>query len=248
MTSTNLDIEMLSGTARRLLELKDEVFALWERVVRGAVPEIDRLRHPILIDTLPIFYEEIVQQISLHQDERLSAHESSVAAGHGSERAHISAYSYEALIREYQELRIAIYSVLHKHNVSLTYSEGVALNAVIDAGIGRAVTAFSKAHCTLREQFAAALTHDLRGPLETAYTGLELIVVITDIVKIKTLAAKSLESLKKMDSMICELLDTMAFHGGANLHLELTHFDMCELIKEVHVSKSFVQSPHAASS
>lgn len=88
-------------------------------------------------------------------------------------------------------------------------------------------------HSTLRERFAAALTHDLRGPLGTVSSALEVILRLDDPARMKTLAGRALENVRRMDGMIHELLDTMAFHSGYNIGLELSGFDMREMIAEV---------------
>lgn len=63
-----------------------------------------------------------------------------------------------------------------------------AINGSIDAGIQEAVEGFALVHSGFRERFAAALTHDLRGPLAAAALGLELIAVATDPAVMKTAA------------------------------------------------------------
>ena len=49
----------------------------------------------------------------------------------------------------------------------------------------------------------------------------------------KALAGRALENVRRMDGMIHALLDTMAFHSGQDIGLELSEFDMREVIAEV---------------
>ena len=44
-----------------MLALRDRVFACWEARVRSAIAEAQALRHPMLLDTLPTFYDNICE-------------------------------------------------------------------------------------------------------------------------------------------------------------------------------------------
>ena len=56
-----------------------------------------------------------------------------------------------------------------------------------------------------------------------------------DPARIRTVAAKALSSVQRMGGMVSELLDSMAFHGGQKVSLELSAFDICELVREVQL-------------
>jgi signal transduction histidine kinase len=219
--------------ARRMLALRDEVLAMWEARVRERVHQARALQHPILIDTLPIFYADIVESVNPAYPRGNAVDGSTVASEHGGERARITSYDHAALIEEYQVFRWAIFEVLHRHGVVLDLRQTHAVNASIDAGIQEAVEAFSLVHSGLRERFAAALTHDLRGPLNATAMALELILVTGDPARIRQAAAKALSHTRRMGAMIEELLDTMAFHGGQSLQLAIAPVDMAEVVDEV---------------
>jgi signal transduction histidine kinase len=225
----------LSPNGQRLLDLRDAVFGAWEARVRERVLQARALGQPTLIDTLPAFYDNIAQSISPDYPRSSAVDGSTVATEHGGERARVTSYDHAALIEEYQILRWAIFEVLHREQVVLGHDETHAIHASIDSGIREAVDAFSLVHSGLRERFAAALTHDLRGPLGAAYSGLELILLTNDPTRVKVLAAKALGNIQRMSGMIDELLDTMAFHGGQNIQLALTPFDISEVLKEIRV-------------
>jgi K+-sensing histidine kinase KdpD len=116
-------------------------------------------------------------------------------------------------------------------------------NSSVDVGIQEAVEAFSLVQTGLRERFAAALTHDLRGPLGVAATSLELILLIKDPEKITTAAAKALTNIRRVRSMVDELLDTMSFQGGQQVQLKVSNFDILEVIKEVQADAVAVHGP-----
>jgi signal transduction histidine kinase len=233
MTPPGIDPPPLSHTAERMLALRDDVFKAWEERVRERIAPARFLQHPILLDTLPAFYQKIVESVDPAEPRVLAVDGTTMATEHGGERARITAYSHAALIEEYQIFRWAMFTVLHRENVPIDLQEMHAINGSIDAGIQEAVEGFSMVHSGFRERFAAALTHDLRGPLAAAAMGLELIMVTSEPDVVKSVAAKSLASVRRMGSMIEELLHTMAFHCGEALQLAMTDVAIHDVIDEV---------------
>jgi len=94
-----------SATSRRMLELRDAVFAEWEKRVRASLDKATGLSHPILVDTLPAFYDNIAEALTLDYPRQFGNEGTTLASEHGGERARITAYDYEALIGEYQAFR-----------------------------------------------------------------------------------------------------------------------------------------------
>ena len=229
------DVADLSATSQRMLALREEVFADWERAVRAQIEEAAQLRHPVLIDTLPVFYDNIAESLTPGYGRQNGADGTTVAAEHGGERARITSYDHVALIDEYQILRRCILEALARDGISLSHAEVLVVDSSIDAGIKQAVNAFTLVHQGLRERFTAALTHDLRGPLHATSMALEIILMTDDPARIRTVAAKALSSVQRMGGMVSELLDSMAFHGGQKVPLELSAFDICELVREVQL-------------
>jgi signal transduction histidine kinase len=233
----------LSPKAQRMLELRDEVLRTWEHCVRERVFEARDVQPPILINTMPAFYDNIVESISPGHPRTSGVDGTTVASEHGGERARITSYDHSSLIQEYQLFRWAIFHVLQREQVALDFHETHIVNSSIDSGIQEAVEAFSLVHSGFRERFAAALTHDLRGPLAATMAALELILLLDDPARIKTIAAKALSNTQRMGSMIDELLHTMAFHSGQNIKLNLSSFDICEVVREVQVDAVAAYGP-----
>ena len=233
----------LSANARRMLALRDQVFATWLQRVKEGIAEARDVEAPILIDTLPVFYDNIAESISPDYPRTSAVDGTTVAAEHGGERARITAYNQAALIEEYQIFRATIFDVLHRENVSLDFNETHAINSSIDSGIQEAVEAFSLVHSGFRERFAAALTHDLRGPLAATMTALELIVLLDDPARIRAVAGKALSSTRRMADMVDELLHTMKFHSGERIELNLSRFDIREVVEEVQAEAAAAWGP-----
>ncbi|QNA88787.1 hypothetical protein G4G28_10275 [Massilia sp. Dwa41.01b] len=129
------DQQDLAPTSRRMLALRDRVFARWEERVRAAIGEADALRHPVLVDTLPAFYDNICEAVTPGYPRADAVAGATIAAEHGGERARLSAYDHEALIGEYQILRSVILEVLQEDGATLTLRETAAIHHAIDGGI-----------------------------------------------------------------------------------------------------------------
>lgn len=230
----NSDPEKLSATSRKMLELRNEVFSEWEKRIRASIKQAGTLIHPILINTLPTFYDNIAESITPGYPRTSAVDTTTIATEHGGERARLTDYDPQAIIHEYQTLRWSILDVLARHGIQLQDDDLFILDISIERAIREAVTAFSLAFLALREQFMATLTHDLRNPLATATMSAELIARTTDSPEIKNLARRIIDNNDRMDRMIRDLLDTAVFQSSGRLQLDLSRFDILDLVNEVH--------------
>lgn len=231
-SSAATDADGLSPKAQRMLELREDVLSEWGKRLRETVEEAQDLPHPILINTIPVLYQQIVQAIA-PDFPRTMLGTSTVASEHGGERARLTNYNVQALVSEYQLLRWTIFDVLKLNGLRLDMNEFGIVNACIDSAIRESVTAYALAESALRERFVATLTHDLRNPLAAAYASAELISRVTDVAKVQDLAARIITNLGRMDEMIRELLDAAVFHAGERMTLHIDHFDMLALATEL---------------
>ncbi|SDA26400.1 Signal transduction histidine kinase [Nitrosospira sp. Nsp18] len=242
-TDQNLDPHRLSPTARRMLELRDDVLWEWAERVRQSLKEAEQLPHPILINTFPSLYDNIAEAITPGYPRATGNESNTVASEHGGERARLTNYNVHSVIFEYQILRWTIFDVLKANDVQLNDNEIYRINASIDGSVREAVNAFALAQLALRERFMAALTHDLRNPLSNAKLAAQLIERSSDPDRIKEFAGQIVASLKRMDGMIQDLLDAAKFQSGERLKLRLEEFDMQELAKEVCEQFTFAHGP-----
>lgn len=234
---------VLSSTAGRMRALREQVFDGWKDYVCVRIAQAGGLRHPVLLDTLPALYDNIVESVAPDFPRSAAVDGSTLASEHGGERARLTSYDHAALIEEYQLLRVAIFEVLNRENVPLGFAETQAINASIDVAIQEAIQAFSLVHNGFRERFAAALTHDLRGPLANCTNALELMLLSEDPTRMKSLAKMALGSAQRMHGMVDELLDTMAFHGGRRLRLKLAQTDILDVVAEVEADAAELRGP-----
>jgi signal transduction histidine kinase len=216
-----------------MLELRDTIFAEWEKRVRASVKQAGALTHPLLINTLPTFYDNIAESVTPGYPRTNAVGTTTIATEHGGERARLTNYDLQAVIREYQTLKWTMLDVLKQNGIQLQDEELLIIYTSIDVAIREAVTAFALGLTALREQFMGALTHDLRNPLATANMAAEVIARTTDSPQIRNLANKIVENHDRMDQMIQGLLDTMVFHSGERLRLNLSSFDILDVVKEV---------------
>lgn len=224
----------LSPTARRMLVLRDEVVAEWQKRMRAEVRQAGALPDPILTNTLPTFYDNLVQAISHgHPRSGANAPATTVASEHGSERARLTDYDVAAVISEYQLFRRTVLDVLKLHQVTLSEEDLIVIGGAFDATIKESVTAFALAQSVFRERFVAALAHDLRTPLGAISLLAELIRIARDPQKPAELSTQILANVKRMDRMIQDLLDAVVFQSGARQTLHLTSFDILGILEEI---------------
>lgn len=83
-----------------------------------------------------------------------------VARAHGREQASLPNYSLPQVIQEYRLLRRMIFDSFPE-SLKIRKQEQNAIIDTIELGIAEAVVAFVENQYQLREQFVAALAHDL---------------------------------------------------------------------------------------
>jgi signal transduction histidine kinase len=233
----------ISPTTQRMLELREVVLEALVRNFHASIPQSNHLLHPILINTLPAFYDQIAAAVSGDYPGINALDSTSIPAEHGGERARLTDYDHQALITEYQIFRQTVFDVLYQHDMRLSHHEILVINAFFDMGIREAVNAFSLVQSALREQFIAALTHDLRDPLSTAKMAVELIMLIDDPIKMKGYAAKVNDHLNRMNGMILQLLNAMMFESKQAQALNFSNFDIMDLAREVQLEASSMHGP-----
>lgn len=226
-----------------MLALRDEVFARWEQRVRGAIEQASELQRPILIDTLPHFYDSMAQALTPAYPRKNAISTTTIAIEHGGERARLTNYDLKAIVLEYQLLRSTIVETLRLKHVRLHGKELQIINESIDGAIQEAAMAYVVVQAALREKFMAALMHDLRNPLASANMNAVLIARTTDSPRTKALADKIVEHHRRLGDMLGHLLDTMLFQSGARLRLHLASFELLALVKEVLQQAEMLHGP-----
>ena len=223
----------LSATSRRVLAMRDAVFAEWETDVRRLIHGAQDILHPILINTLPVFYDNIAEALTPSHPRARATSNTDVAGAHGNERARMTHYGPEQVIHEYQIFRDAFSRVADQQGVELTRAEWAVVNGSIDSAVRESVKKFTAMHDTFRHRLAASLSHDMRNPLSVVVSAARLLALSRAPERTPELAKKILDNGKRLAQMIEELLEAFSFHRGQKLPLALSRFDVLELARTV---------------
>ncbi len=227
------DGEGLSQAAQELLSLREAVLDHWEATVRAEIKGAAELLGPALTDNLPSLYDNLAEAISPDRPRKTATQHTTAAMSHGSERARLTRFGPEEVLREYQLFRDAIRDVAQAH--------GMAWPAEVWAGIGHSIEIaaceslreFAATHEALRRRVAAALSHDMRAPLAVIATGAQLIGLSDDVEVAKRSADKIRRHATRLESMMGELLDALTVQREQLPPLALSSFDIAELALEV---------------
>ena len=100
---------------------------------------------------------------------------------------------------------------------------------------------FSIVHTDIREKFMATLSHDLRNPLSSAQVAAQMILRRPNDPSVPNLAARIVESHRRIDSMIQDLLDATMVRSGGRLKVEVHECDLVDVVNEciLHASLSY---------
>ena len=222
----------LSKKAYRVLEVRDEVFAHWEKKVREGVAGAENVSHPVLLDTLPMFYGNIVEALSPGSARENAAGDTTAAAGHGGERARTTEYRAVEVVHEYYLLRDSLLTVCARHAIVFTSNELGIITRSFDQAILDSVEEFTSIHSAFRERIASTLTHDMRTPLSVILNAAHLLTRV-DKMQVAELAKKIIDNGQRLEAMFKEQLNALNRAPASIDHLEITHWDALELAQQV---------------
>jgi signal transduction histidine kinase len=245
MLSTNQQSSMknLSEQSRKLLAIRDDVFAEWEKRVRNLISGADEVSHPVLLDTLPLFYGNIAEALSPGFDRENAASDSTAATGHGSERARTTDYQAVEIVHEYQLLRDALLEVAQAKGIRFSDEERRIIGASFDQAIRDAIEEFTALQRAFRERVAASLTHDMRSPLSVIISGAELMLA-TKPGKHETVVQKILDNGLRLERMFQEQLDALSQSTAHATPLALAPLDALALAAKVAEHVNDTSSAH----
>jgi signal transduction histidine kinase len=208
--------------------------------VRQTIRSAQHERKPILIDTLPVFLRYLAQALSEKHPRVTATEGNTVPQAHGGERARVTTYALQDLIREYQLLRQVILEVLGEEAPVEPEAERL-ITTCLDEAIRDACTAYLQFYKSVRENFTLALTHDLRNPLTAAKSSAHLILRRSESAEITKWAGRVVENVDRADAMLRDLLDASRLREGE--HLSLT-FAECELTSIARQAVAHLESMH----
>ncbi len=223
----------LSPVTRAMVALRRPIIDAWMNEVRAAVPQAKELAPPIAENTLPAYFDTLAALLTPGHSARLLTDLGALASEHGGERARMTSYDATAVIHEMQIFRNVLFRELAHHGVLLDEGQRATLFAHIDATIRESANAFTVVQAALREQFVAAMAHDLRTPLSTAQMAAEMINHTSQDPNARRFADKIVASTQRIDGMTRELLDRIAFCKTGKVTLQIDRVDLAALVREV---------------
>lgn len=215
---------------QRLLALRDAVFQEWLTTARARIAHAQKLPTPLLVDTLPVFYEHLC---AIAAGERFDYSQSTLASEHGGERARLTYYDVETVAHEFQLFRAAVFTAWSAAGIALSPDQAVRLNSLIDEAIRESITGFVLTKATAREQFISAMAHDIRTQLTTAAMAVDHIAQARDMGTVGKLAALATRQHGRIGTMLSEMLDMTMASPPAHAVPELQALDLCALLRDV---------------
>lgn len=231
--STDPGAPGLAPATRAMMACRERVVTTWMDTMRAAVPRAGPLHTSILGNTLPAILDTLALLLTETEKDHAVSDLLALASEHGGERARLTPYDITTLIHELQLFKQVLFAELAQAGAVLTPDQCSLIGNAIDNMTRDSANAFSAVQAALREQFVAALTHDLRTPLSNAQFAAGLIERKAPNDEIRQLAQTIQRSAQRIDGMTGELLDRIVFGGAGKLGLHIARFDMAELAREV---------------
>lgn len=223
----------LPPLARQLLELRDQLMGDWTAAILADIQRANQLLPPILINTLPTFYDNLVQALAPGYPRRNAVEGTSIASAHGDERARMTSYQPHELIAEYQLFKRVFLRMVERERVPLTREQLLQVHESVDAAVLESIAAYTATQERLRQDYVATLAHDLRTPLSTIGMAAVLLARRPEGKHADDLAARIQSNVEHIDAMVRELLDTAALNSAQKLPLDISYFGLRELADEV---------------
>jgi signal transduction histidine kinase len=237
---------MVSNSASaRLKRNIDKIMQLWEVRARNEVSASLHQDSLVLQNSLPLFLDQVVDALSTQIESTpaqiAATHIENTRIGklHGYERAGYADYSMTQLIFEYHILRQVIFQVLEEE-APLGVRERDIIIDLIEQAVNDAATQFFETLQDIQEMFMVTLTHDLMNPINVVKMGTQLILRRLERGDAHIdVAARMINAIDRMNSMIQNLLDASRIRSGQRLNLELEECYLDQLLQEVVEDLSF---------
>ncbi|WP_343729264.1 HAMP domain-containing sensor histidine kinase [Duganella sp.] len=223
----------LSATSRAMLALREQVIDLWEAKLREHVQEAQGVSGPLLVNTLPAFYDNIAEALTPSYPRSHGASHTTSMSAHGGERARMTPFRADQIIHEYQLFRDAIGTVAQRNGLQFTADEWQIVVRSVDVGMREAVREYALIQESIRERLAATLSHDMRNPLSLITAGAQLIALVPDLPAACRTAEKIQHGAARLEHMLIQLVDALTFDRGVTLPLSLSEFDVQSVVSTV---------------
>lgn len=225
--------EDLPPLARQLLGLREQLMSDWTAAIVAGIQRANGLLPPILINTLPTFYDNMVQALTPGYPRHNAVEGTSIATSHGEERARMTNYQPHELIAEYQIFKRVFLRMVERERVPLTQAQLGQVHESVDVAVLEAITAYTATQERLRQGYVATLAHDMRTPLSTIGMAATLLARRPEAPQAAQLSERIRANVENIDEMVRELLDTAALNSAQKLSLDIGCFGLRELAEDV---------------
>lgn len=222
----------LNAVSNCFLAMQEEVLAHWASEARERVSGANETPRPILMNSLPAFYANIAEALAPSHPRDIATSDNNAASEHGGERARMTPIGPDQLVLEYQIFRESIAAVA-LGRCELAPADWAIIDRSINTAMIEAVRGYMATQDEIRDQVAAALSHDMRTPLAVITVGAQLIALSAEGESAKRAASKIESSARRLGTMMEDMLDAIAHNRGAMMPLSLSHFDIQQLIVDV---------------
>ncbi|MEG4085156.1 HAMP domain-containing sensor histidine kinase [Microcoleus sp. POL10_C6] len=236
---------MSNQASDRLKQNAEKIMRMWEKRAREEVSASTHQDSLVLQDSLPLYLNQLVDELSnriVRPSARITADEvesTRIGKLHGHERAGYADYSMSHLIFEYHLLRQVIFQVLEEEAPLEVQDRDIIIGS-IEQAVNDAATQFSETLRDIQELFMVTLTHDLRNPINVVKMGTQLTLRRLERGDTHTdVAARMLNAINRLDSMIQNLLDASRLRAGQSLKMEFEECNFEMLVQEVVEDLSF---------
>jgi signal transduction histidine kinase len=212
---------------------RDDVMSRWAAQVISEIPVSAGLDSPVLVDTLPILYDDIAEAVSPGVDRPFATSKSNLARMHGQERARMTNYGPGDVVHELQLFRDVIFYELNAQSINLGLHECKIIGKSIDIATREAIAGYCLVVAKLNETFIASLSHDLRNPLHVANSIAQLMQMKWSDPDLISMAKRVCKNLREADEMIQTLLDASLLKTHMKLKLHIDALDILTFAKEV---------------
>ena len=235
-----------SEAARILYEIRDEVLSKWVARVKLEVLTANTLPTPVIINTIPIFLNNLALALCEDCIQETASESSNVSQEHGGERARVTKFGPDQILQEYKILREVVHESLRSH-MSLSGKDLNTLQKSFDKAIQEGMTAYFLVHNRIRESLLVSLTHDLRDPIGTIKLAAELALESiehsdgssTDILNdVKSMLDRVMKGIRRADRIVQGIIDNSVMQIGEELVINISEGDARTVILEALSERS----------
>ena len=227
----------MKHAAQTILDNLPHILDSWENTVTQKITAFGQTSKIALYDHLPNMIRDIADiLIRFHGTEGLPQDEKyreiiDNSSEHGRHRATSEGYTIDQIIHEYIVFHRTLTNVLRDHN---TYNADVAdlLKYIIETAILQSAAAFNISLQQMQEKLVGTLAHDLRNPLSTTYSLLDLMALQKEGDEREMLRVMAVRSVQKALKLTEGLLDSVAARAGEGMML---NFAAVDIVKEVNL-------------